>query len=134
MEFLLGEHGENLIYGIIGTIMVILVCTICANKWKDISPEYKTKVHKSNGDFILGNTGRYPVINADEIIYTNYKSDKFDIYDHIQAKDYTGKDITDNIHVYGTVNTFQQGIYKLRCVVVDDNQLACTKYVNVIVE
>lgn len=134
MDLLLGEHGEALFYGIVGTIVVIVLCTICGNNWKKISPTYKNTVNKSNEKFIENSKGKYPVIEADEIIYADYKNKNFDYRDHISAKDCTGKDITESLNIYGTVNIFQKGLYKLRCVVVAENQLASTKYVNVIVE
>lgn len=134
MGLLLGEHGETLLYGIVGTIVVIILCSICSGKWKQITPNYKNTVNKSNGEFIVNNQGKYPIIEADEIIYAAYKNEDFDCRDYITARDYEGNDITRNLNIYGVVNVFQKGIYKLRCVVVSENQLACTKYINVIVE
>lgn len=134
MELLLGEHGEALLYGIIGVIMVLLVCSICAGNWKKIMPEYKTISSKDSGEFIAGNSNKFPIIDADEIIFADYKDEKFDYRDFIVAKDYKGRDISENMKVYGNVDIFQKGLYQLRCVVVAENNLACTKYVNVLVE
>lgn len=134
MELLLGEHGETLLYGIVGAIVVTVICSICSVNWKKITPNYKNTVNKSNGEFIADNQGHYPIIEADEIIYADYQNENFDCRDYITAKDYEGNDITGNLDIYGVVNVFQKGIYKLRCVVVAENQLACTKYINVIVE
>ena len=53
---------------------------------------------------------------------------------NIKAKDYTGKDISNKIKVYGNIDLKKKGIYKLKSVVKSDNGLACTKYINVIVE
>ena len=50
------------------------------------------------------------------------------------VKDYDGKDISERINIYGKVDTFKRGVYKIRCVVTSERQLACTKYINVIVE
>lgn len=134
MENLLGEHGETLLYGIIGIVVVLIICSVCESKWKNITPEYKTNISKDNGKFILENKDKYPVIEVDEIIYAQYKAENFNCKDFIKAKDCNGKDITDRVVIYGTIDTFKKGIYKLRCVVMADNQLACTKYINVIVE
>ena len=134
MDLLLGEHGATLLYGIVGTIVVMVLCAICANNWGKITPNYKDTVNKSNETFIENNKKKYPVIEADEIIYADYANESFDYRDYIHARDYDGKDITDNLNMYGTVNVFKKGIYKLRCVVVSENQLTSTKYVNVIVE
>lgn len=134
MDGLLGEHGEVIIYGIIGMIMVLLICFICENKWKDITPDYKTNVSKNSSNFITENKDKYPVIEADEIIYAGYKSENFDCRDFIKAKDCNGKDISNCVKIYGTIDTFKRGIYQLRCVVMSENQLASTKYINVIVE
>ena len=133
MENLLGEHGGALVYGIIGIVVIFVICFICQSKWKDMTPEYKTNVSKNSSNFIAENKNKYPTIMADEIIYAPYKAENFNCRDFIKAKDYSGKDITENVKIYGTIDTFQKGIYKIRCVV-SDNQLACTKYINVIVE
>ena len=134
MELFIGEHGEALVYGIIGTFIVLTICTICFGKWRQISPTYKTSVEGSNGNYMVKSEGKYPKIESDEIIYADYKNDKFNYRDFIRAKDWDGSDITKNMNIYGEVNVFQKGIYKLRCVVVSENQLSCTKYINVIVE
>lgn len=134
MENLLGEHGETLIYGIIGIVVVLIICSVCESKWKNMTPEYKTYISKNNSKFIEENKDKYPVIEADEIIYAKYKAENFNCKDFIKARDCNGKDITDRVKIYGTINTFEKGIYKLRCVVMSDNQLACTKFINVIVE
>ena len=134
MELLLGEHGDTILYGIVGVVLVMLVCTICSGKWKELTPEYKVSASKSSREFIEGNAGKFPSIEADEVIFADYKDEKFNCKDYISAKDYNGNDITENMKVYGDVNVLKKGLYKLRCVVVADNSLACTKYVNVIVE
>lgn len=134
MDLLLGEHGEALLYGIIGTMMVLLVCSIYTSKWKNLTPEYKVSTSKTNREFIEKNKGKFPVIDADEIIFVEHKDEKFNYRDFISAKDYNGKDITESMNIYGDVDVFRKGTYKLRCVVVSDNSLACTKYVNVVVE
>lgn len=134
MENLLSEHGETLIYGIIGIMVVLIICSVCESKWKNMTPEYKTNISKNNGKFISENKNKYPVIEVDETIYAPYETEDFNCRDFIKAKDCNGKDITDRVMIYGTIDTFRKGIYKLRCVVMADNQLACTKYINVIVE
>lgn len=134
MELLLGEHGETLLYGIIGIIMVLLVCWICPGKWKELTPEYKVSTSKNSRKFIEDNAGKFPTIEADEVIFADYKDKNFDCKDFIYAKDCNGNDITDDMKVYGNVNVLKKGLYKLRCVVVSENSLSCTKYVNVIVE
>ena len=134
METLLNEHAEALIYGIIGIIMVIIICSVCVDKWNKITPQYKTDISKNSSKFIKESTGKYPIIEADEIIYTEYKNEKFNCRDFISAKDYDGKDISERINIYGKVDTFKRGVYKIRCVVTSERQLACTKYINVIVE
>lgn len=134
METLLNEHGEALIYGIIGIIMVIIICSVCVDKWNKITPQYKTDISKNSSKFIKESTGKYPIIEADEIIYTEYKNEKFNCRDFISAKDYDGKDISERINIYGKVDTFKRGVYKIRCVVTSERQLVCTKYINVIVE
>lgn len=134
MQLLIGEHGETLIYGVIGIIIIVVVLSICFGKWKMISPTYKTSMENNNGNYIRNNQGKYPVIESDEVIYADYKNEKFDFRDYICAKDFDGMDLTDRLKIYGNVDVFQKGIYKLRCVVISDNRLSCTKYVNVIVE
>lgn len=134
MENLLEEHGEALIYGIIGIAVILVICAVCENKWKNITPEYKKDISKNSSQFIQKNKDKYPVIEADEIIYAGYKSEHFDCRNFIRAKDCEGKDITDSVKMFGVVDTFRKGIYKIRCVVMDESQLVCTKYINVIVE
>lgn len=134
MENLLGEHGETLIYGIVGFVLVLVICMVCESRWKNMTPEYQTNVSRNSSKFIKENKNKYPVIEADEIIYVQYKTENFNCMDFITAKDWNGKDITDRVKIYGTIDTFRKGIYQLRCAVISDNQLACTKYINVIVE
>ena len=81
MEVFLEEHGESIIYGLIGLVMVV---TITA--------------------------------------------------DYIRARDYRGDNITDKVKVYGKVDVNQKGVYRLRCTVISYFNLACTKYINIIVE
>jgi hypothetical protein len=95
MDNLLGEHGEALVYAIIGVIVVIVICYVCENKWKDITPEYKTAISKNNSSFINSNKYNYPVIEADETIYVEYETNNFSCIDFIKATDCNGKDITD---------------------------------------
>ena len=73
-------------------------------------------------------------IVADDIIYVSYHTKELDCKDFVKAKDYDGKDITDKVKIYGTVDTTKKGVYKLRCTVMSDNQLSSSKYINVIVE
>lgn len=134
MDSFLGEHGEMLIYGVIGLTVVLLICFICQNKWKDLAPDYKKNVSKNNSSFREESKDKYPVIKVDEIIYARYKTENFDCRDFIKARDYLGNDITKNVKIYGAINTFKKGIYQLRCVVMSDNELTCTKCINVIVE
>lgn len=134
MDSLLGEHGETLIYGIVGILLVVMICSVCESKWKGMTPEYKTSISKNNSKFIEENKSKYPVIEADEIIYAGYKTKDFNCKDFVKAKDWAEEDITDRVKIYGTVDTNKKGAYKIRCVVISDNQLACTKYINVIVE
>lgn len=134
MDNLLEEHGEALIYGIVGIVLVLIICFVCENKWKNLTPDYKTDISANSSDFINKNKNGYPVIEADEIIYADYKTKNFNCKDFIKAKDCDGRDITDKVEIYGIINTFKRGVYKIRCVVMAENQLTCTKYINVIVE
>lgn len=134
MNEFLEEHGEILVYGIVGIFLVVMVCWVCNSKWKNITPEYKTNKSEDNGSFIKDNKGKYPVIVADDIIYVSYHTKELDCKDFVKAKDYDGKDITDKVKIYGTVDTTKKGVYKLRCTVMSDNQLSSSKYINVIVE
>ena len=133
MSLLIGEHGEALIYGVVGIIIVCLICIICNSKWKNISPSYKTELSPSNREFAEGAQNRYPVIESDDVIYADYKDTDFEFRDYVRAKDYTGKDITDNLKIFGSVDILRKNVYRLKCVV-RDNNLVCTKYVNVVVE
>lgn len=134
MNLFLQEHGETLVYGIVGVFMVCIICTVCTGKWKDIAPKYKNQTNKSNKEFNQNNKDKYPVIEADEIIYATYKDEEFDYRDYIVARDFNGEDISRKIKYYGEVNVFKRGIYKLKCVVKSTSEMICTKYVNIIVE
>lgn len=134
MSTFLQEHGEALLYGIIGVFILFIVCTICTGKWKDLVPGYKNNVNKSNKEFRENIEGQYPQIIADEIIYATYKDEEFDYRDFIKAKDCNGLDITNKIKYYGNVNVFKRGIYSLKCVVKSANELVSSKSINVIVE
>lgn len=134
MEIMLGEHGEAVFYGIVGILMVMLICTICAGKWILFIPEYKNTISRDSEDFIAENKEKFPKINGDEVIFADYKGERFDYKDFFTAIDADGTDITEKMKVYGNVDVLKKGVYKIRCVVVSESSLTCTKYVNVIVE
>lgn len=134
MNLFLQEHGEALVYGIVGVILISIICTVCTGKWKELTPKYRTDINKSNKEFNEENRNKYPVIEADEIIYATYKDREFNYKDYIVAKDFDGKDISEKIKYYGEVNVFKRGIYKLKCVVKSTSEMVCTKYINIIVE
>lgn len=134
MELFLTEHGQTIQYAVIGIMIVAILNAVCISRWVDISPVYKTDTSNTNSEFINDIQGKKPIIEADEIIYTDYRDESFNIRDWISAKDYSGKDLTSQIKIYGVVDVATKGIYKLRCIVVADNNLSCTKYINVIVE
>lgn len=134
MQLFLGEHGETIQYAVIGIMIVTLINFICINKWSNIRAEYNNKISKSNREMSNFNNKDYPVIDVDDTIYAEYKSKNFQAKSYINAKDYKGNDITENLKIYGSVDTFTKGIYTLRCVAMADNNLMSTKYVNVIVE
>lgn len=133
MSLLIGEHGEALFYGVVGIMIVCLICLICNGKWKGMSPNYKTELSPSNKEFAEGARDRYPIIESDDVIYADYKDTNFEFRDYIKAKDYTGKDITDELKIFGSVDILRKNVYRLKCVV-RANNLVCTKYVNVVVE
>ncbi len=99
-----------------------------------MTPDYKRMVSKNSESFRKQNKDKYPIIEVDEIIYAEYQTENFNCRDFIKAKDYLGRDISDDVRIYGKIDTFRRGIYQLRCVVMSENQLASTKYINVIVE
>ncbi|MFR7761998.1 MAG: hypothetical protein ACLU1S_02970 [Eubacterium sp.] len=134
MENFLSEHGEIILYGLIGIMVVVITCGLCKNKWNQITPEYKNEKSQSNEKFLKESKDKYPVIEGQEVIYLEYLSKEFDYSKYIKAKDYTRKDISNKIKVYGNIDFEKKGIYKLKCVVKSDNGLTCTKYINVIVE
>lgn len=133
MGLLIGEHGEALLYGVVGIMLVCIICLVCNSKWKGMSPNYKTEISPSNKEFANNAQNKYPVIESDDVIYADYKDTSFEFRDYIRAKDYTGKDISDDIKIFGTVDVLKKSVYRLKCVV-HANNLACTKYVNVVVE
>ncbi len=133
MSLLIGEHGETLLYGIVGIILVCLICIVLNGKWKSMTPNYKTELSPSNKEFANGAKDKYPVIESDDVIYADYKDTDFVFKDYVKAKDYTGKDITDDLKIFGSVDIMRKQVYRLKCVV-RSNNLVCTKYVNVVVE
>ncbi len=133
MNLFIGEHGETILYGVVGIMMVCLICLICNGKWKNVSPTYKTEFSPSNKNFVNEAKNKYPTIESDDVIYADYKDTDFVFKDYLKAKDYSGKDISDDIRVYGSVDVFKKNIYRMKCVV-RANDLSCTKYVDVVVE
>ncbi len=130
---MLGEHGEAILYGVVGIMLVCLICLVCNGKWKSMSPNYKTELSPSNREFKNSAQDKYPVIESDDVIYADYKDTSFVFRDYIKAKDYTGKDISDDVKVFGSVDVLRKSIYRMKCVV-RSNNLVCTKYVSVVVE
>ena len=127
MEVFLEEHGESIIYGLIGLVMVVTITAVISRGIVNIVPDYKKELSRNNSYQIEKNEYKYPTIIADEVIYFNYM-------DYIRARDYRGGNITDKVKVYGKVDVNQKGVYRLRCTVISYFNLACTKYINIIVE
>ena len=133
MSLFLGEHGETILYGIIGVMLVVIICLVCNAKWKYLTPSYKTEHSPSNREFISEAKNKYPQIESDDVIYADYKDTDFVFKDYLKAKDYAGNDISDDIKVFGSVDVTRKDVYRLKCVV-RSNNLVCTKFVNVVVE
>lgn len=134
MGMFIGEHGEAIIYGIIGIIMVTTIGIICSKYWCDVTPHYSSMISNTNRKTVEGFKGKYPVIEVDDIIYVKWKDSSFNALDYMKAKDCEGNDISEKVRVYGEVNLLERGIYKIRYVVTAANELSCIKYINVIVE
>ncbi len=134
VEVFLEEHGESIIYGLIGLVMVVTITAVISRGIVNIVPDYKKELSRNNSYQIEKNEYKYPTIIADEVIYADYGDTTFNYMDYIRARDYRGGNITDKVKVYGKVDVNQKGIYRLRCTVISYFNLACTKYINIIVE
>ena len=134
MEVFLEEHGESIIYGLIGLVMVVTITAVISWGIVNIVPDYKKELSRNNSYQIEKNEYKYPTIIADEVIYADYGDTTFNYMDYIRARDYRGGNITDKVKVYGKVDVNQKGVYRLRCTVISYFNLACTKYINIIVE
>ncbi len=133
MGLLLEEHGESIIYGIIGIFMVLLISNITQKSWRALIPSpYIMKVEDSE-KYIKEYKNNYPKISADEVIFVNYKNTGFNIKDYFSATDYRGKDISERVKVYGSVDVNKKGIHIIK-IKVNDNNYITTKIINVIVE
>lgn len=67
MELLLGEHGETLYYGIIGIIVITVICSVCPLSWSKIMPYYEKVPNEYISQFIDDNTEEYPTIEVDGV-------------------------------------------------------------------
>ena len=134
VEVFLEEHGESIIYGLIGLVMVVTITAVISRGIVNIVPDYKKELSRNNSYQIEKNEYKYPTIIADEVIYADYGDTTFNYMDYIRARDYRGGNITDKVKVYGKVDVNQKGVYRLRCTVISYFNLACTKYINIIVE
>ena len=128
------EHGESIIYGLIGLVMVVTITAVISRGIVNIVPDYKKELSRNNSYQIEKNEYKYPTIIADEVIYADYGDTTFNYMDYIRSRDYRGGNITDKVKVYGKVDVNQKGVYRLRCTVISYFNLACTKYINIIVE
>lgn len=134
MNLFLQEHGEALIYGIVGIFLISIIFTVCTGRWKELVPSYKTDVNENNQNFKENIKDKYPTIIVDDVIYANFNDAEFDYKDYIKAKDYDGKNITSKIKYYGTVDVFTRGVYTLKCVVKSASDLVTSKTISIIVE
>ena len=134
MSLFLNEHGEAILYGIIGTLMVISIVLILNSRWKKITPDYNLQKSPTSKSFVTANKPKCPKIDADNVIYAEYKDDGFVIKDHINAKDYDGSDLSDKVKIYDNIDVNNKGIYRAKCVVKNDNNLMSIKYISVVVE
>ena len=134
MSLFLNEHGEAILYGIVGGLLVVVICLILNSRWKGITPEYKTERSPSNKSFVQSSKGKYPKIDVDNVLYADYRDENFVIRDHINARDYDGRDITDQVKVFDNLDVNNKGIYRAKCVVKNANNLMSVKYINVVVE
>ena len=85
MENFLSEHGEIILYGLIGIMVVVITCGLCKNKWNQITPEYKNEKSQSNEKFLKESKDKYPVIEGQEVIYLEYLSKEFDYSKYIKV-------------------------------------------------
>lgn len=134
MQLFLNEHGEALLYGIIGTLTVALIGVVLVTKWKTITPVYNVAISSDSSSFANANKDKHPSIQVGDIIYADYNDASFDVSQHIKAKDWDDKDITSNVKTYGQVDVSKKGIYRVKCLVTNDYSMVCTKYVSVMVE
>lgn len=82
----------------------------------------------------MANKTKYPKIDADNVIYAEYKDNGFVIKDHVVARDYDGSDISDMVKIYDNIDVNNKGIYRAKCVVKNGNNLMSVKYISVVVE
>ena len=113
MEVFLEEHGESIIYGLIGPVMVVTITAVISRGIVNIVPDYKKELSRNNSYQIEKNEYKYPTIIADEVIYADYGDTTFNYMDYIRARDYRGDNITDKVKVYGKVDVNQKGVYRL---------------------
>ena len=48
MEVFLEEHGESIIYGLIGLVMVVTITAVISRGIVNIVPDYKKELSRSN--------------------------------------------------------------------------------------
>lgn len=133
MELLLGEHGEGIIYGIIGIFMVFLICSISQGSWRNIIPNpYNLEVEDSD-KYKEEYKSMQPKIQGDEVIFVPYKNNNINLKDYIVARDYQGGDISNRLKFSGKVDTSTKGIYRIKCSI-EDNYYRTTKVINIVVE
>lgn len=88
MEVFLEEHGESIIYGLIGLVMVVTITAVISRGIVNIVPDYKKELSRNNSYQIEKNEYKYPTIIADEVIYADYGDTTFNYMDYIRARDY----------------------------------------------
>lgn len=134
MEIFLEEHGESVLYGIVGFIMILTIYGIINIGIWGMLPDYKNDTSNNNVEYVEKIKNKCPTITAAEVIYVKYRDETFNCIDYIKARDYTGKDITDKVVIYGNIDVNTRGVYKLKSSVKSDLGLKCVKYLNIIVE
>ena len=89
MEVFLEEHGESIIYGLIGLVMVVTITAVISRGIVNIVPDYKKELSRNNSYQIEKNEYKYPTIIADEVIYADYGDTTFNYMDYIREQEIT---------------------------------------------
>lgn len=128
MKTLIEEYGKYAIYFLIASILLPLIFIATRSDKEYIQDEQKSNLATNK---VVSQMAK-PVLTVKST--TIVKGSTFNPLQYVQAKDSQGKNITNQVEVFGNVDTTHKGMYDIKYVVRDSYGLFTKKVVTFVVD